>query len=684
MSTAHRPDSFEFTDYLKVLRRRWLIVVGVIVLAVVATVGYLKVAPKVYTASTEVSVTPTGAPSSQVGGGGARTASAVNMDNEAQLVQSLTVASIAAKLLDSPLTPQALGKQVKVAVPANSQVLQISCDASTAKGSAECANAFAQAYLSNRQDTAQASINSQLQTLQKQIDSVSKHFASLTAKIAELPANSQQHAIDESQLTSYTSQLHALNAETATLIGDGANSSGGSVIGKASPPGAPSSPRKMLILPSGVIAGLLLAVLLALLADRRDDRIYGPDDAERAMDAPVLLNVSHRKTAAPLGLLSPRSRAGYGLTELARGLAASLGGRGHLIFVTGTSDGGASALTSVNLAAALARNYGSTILLSPNLRTGLAPQVLGLDRARGLAELLGGSASYGEVVKRPADIPKLQVITSGVEQTAGGTDYEFDALASLVRRLREESRYVVIEDAGGPDSTEAFAIAEFADAAVVVVENGRTTKSDAAVAARRLDQVHTTVLGSVLLWPADVPAKWRDPLAETVRVLPDRSEQQTRPVAASAAANSTTARRRPASRPTGRLGAQEPPSSIRAPRDPSQTLPLPRLNLPTEKPLSRSADKPLSGPERTLSRPDKPGPRPDDKPAPRPDKLATRPDPLSRPETRSRPEPLPRLDKPRPATADKRLTAQADKEPAKQPRSAISDDPFGAVDTGTE
>jgi capsular polysaccharide biosynthesis protein/MinD-like ATPase involved in chromosome partitioning or flagellar assembly len=581
MSTSQRADSFELTDYLKVLRRRWLIVVIVVLLSALATVGYLYVAPKVYTASAEVAVTPTGAANTQQGSSGSRNAAPVNMDNEAQLVQSLTVANSAARILDSPLSPQALRKQVTVSVPANSQVLQISCDAATPSGAARCANAFAQAYLTNRQATATASVASQLKSLQQQIDAVTKRAAALSAKIANLPANSQERAIDQALASSDSSQLHALSNQAAALTGEGANSTGGNVIGLASRPNAPSSPRRLLILPSGLVAGILISVLLALVINRRDDRIYTVDEAERALDAPVLLSLIQRKAIPAVGLLSPRSRAGHGFIELARGVAASLGKRGHVIFVTSASANGAAALTSLNVAAALARNYGGTILVSPNLRTSLAPQMLGLNSAYGLADVLAGVTDLSEVIKRPAEIPRLQVITPGVESAADASDYEFDTINRLVSRLREEARYVVIEAAGGEDSTEAFAFAEFADAAIIVLESTRTTQADALRCARLLDQVHTVLLGSVLLSPVDPAEKWRTAPPEPVRPVAGRTRQ-------APAAMPTAIRRRPDPRPGPRpaqdaLGGNRVPSAgnrvpsagNRIVRDPAPTRPMP-------------------------------------------------------------------------------------------------------------
>ena len=83
------------------------------------------------------------------------------MDNEAQIVQSSTVAAQAGKYLNSKRTADQLAKQVSVAVPANTSVLNISCAAPSPDGAQACAQAFAKAYLAVRQATAVGKITNE-------------------------------------------------------------------------------------------------------------------------------------------------------------------------------------------------------------------------------------------------------------------------------------------------------------------------------------------------------------------------------------------------------------------------------------------------------------------------------------------------------------------------------------------
>ena len=160
MSASQEADSLEFADYLGVLRRRWLIVLVLACVGILAAGAYIVASPKAYTATATVNVTATGVSQSQGGAvAGGRTSNAVNLDTESQIVKSSTVGAIAARNLHSPLTPTALLGHVSVAVPANSSILQISCQAKSPRQAAACANAFAAAYLQNRSATAASTTN---------------------------------------------------------------------------------------------------------------------------------------------------------------------------------------------------------------------------------------------------------------------------------------------------------------------------------------------------------------------------------------------------------------------------------------------------------------------------------------------------------------------------------------------
>jgi capsular polysaccharide biosynthesis protein len=526
MNPVQRPDSYEAADYVGVLRRRWLTVLVLTIIGLIGAFGYALVAPKSYSTYAEVRVTPTGADQTNGVAGSRTNSGTVNLDTEAQNVTSTTVSTAAGKILHSSLPPWQLSQQVSVTVPPNSSDLLITCKTSTASSAAACANAFATAYLQNRSSSATTSINAQLRTLQAKVNTLQQTAASLSSKISSLPANSAQRLNAQAALTGVQNQIHSLTSQESTLTGLAANVSGGSIITPATPPGKPTSPKKALILPAGLVAGLVIGLIWAFVRDRRDKRIYAAKDAERLLDLPVLVNLPTKAFSQQLSLASPRSRTGQAFTEFAHAVAASLGEGSHVVLVAGTTPGAGGSVIAANLAATLARTHSDVVLVCANLDGTVAPEMLGVEEGRGLAEVLAGRATVRDVARGPAGVPGLWVITPGADTSLAIYQLQHDKAQALTSQLRRDARYVIIEVQATEDGADTFALAEFADAAIVTVEIPRTTRTGAAECIRRLRQLRTPVLGAAVLSAISDRATVRPPRQGQQRLGTEQDESQ--------------------------------------------------------------------------------------------------------------------------------------------------------------
>ena len=511
MNPVQRPDSFEAADYVGVLSRRWLTIVALTIVGLIGSLGYALVAPKTYSTAAEVIVTPTGADQSNGVSGSRTNSGSVNLDTEAQNVTSATVASAAGKIMHSTLASWQLSQQVSVTVPPNSADLLIACKASTATGAAQCANAFAQAYLHNRSETSISSLNAQIATLQGKVNALNNQAAALSGKVSSYPANSSQRLAAQEQLTGVQNQIHALTSQLSTLTSLAANNSGGRIITPATPPGKPTSPKKALVLPAGVVAGLVLGLIIAFVRDRRDKRIHASKDVERILDMPVLVNLPMKAFSQQLALASVRSRTGQAFTEFAHAVAASLGEGSHVIAVAGTTPGAGGSVIAANLAATLARTYSDVVLVCANLDDNVAPEMLGVEEGRGLAEVLAGRATVTDVARCPAEVPGLRVITPGAETSLAIYQLQHDRAQALTSQLRRDARFIIIEVQATEDGADTFALAEFADVAIVTVEIPRTTRLSAGESIRRLRQLRTPILGAAVLSAISPKAVVRPP-----------------------------------------------------------------------------------------------------------------------------------------------------------------------------
>jgi capsular polysaccharide biosynthesis protein/Mrp family chromosome partitioning ATPase len=529
MALSPDPGAFELGDYLGVLRRRWWVVLLAASLGTLLAAAYVTLAPKTYTATTTVYVTANAANTNQLQG--SRTSGAViNMDNEAQIAQSNLVAAPAAKALHSRLPLAELIRQTSVTVPANTTVLEVSCSASSPRGASACAQAFATSYLTVRAAAARGKIGFEVAQLQQRETPLLTQLTKLRQQLHTLAPDSPKRPTINTQIKNINSQLATLRSHISAL-GGSVNYRPGSILTAATAPTAPSSPKPLLVLPSGLLAGLLIGLVLAFVIDRRDDRIHSARDVERFLGLPVLFRLRQKRLDEPATLSAPRSGAGRAFTELAEAVGAGLGDGNHIIAVAASSPGHGGSIVAANLAAALSRTRADVLLVCADPQNTIMRRLLGIGDRPGLAEVMAGKATLGEAARSVADDARLRLLTPGLTTAALVDHLDYDTNQTLMTDLRRLARYVIIEVRATGEVADAFGLAEFADAAIVVVEISSTRKTDAARCVGRLDRMRTIILGSAVI-PAIRRSITPPPIAAPKRPVVRRPESGVTPEAA--------------------------------------------------------------------------------------------------------------------------------------------------------
>jgi Mrp family chromosome partitioning ATPase/capsular polysaccharide biosynthesis protein len=451
----------------------------------------------------QVNALPTGASQSQgVNATGGRTAGTVNMDNEAQLAVSATVAALANKQLKSTLSLTDLVKQLSVAVPANTTFLQITCKASSPVGAEQCANDFGSAYLSNRLTTAvtaldhtQTVINVKITRLSAEIRSLKSQLASLALKSPSRSGINVSLSADNVSLRALENQLNALLPTFAQLTPTAV----GVIASPASAPTKASSPRLLLLLPSGLLGGLVIGLLVAFAVNRRDKRVHDSREVERFLGLPVLLDASSRNAGLERALAIPTSRAGQAFAQLAQSVATSFGDDDTVLLIAGTSPGAGSSVVAANLATTLARARAEVVLVCASLAGSRTTELLMTGDGPGLAEVLAGTAHLNEVARQPGTMSRLRVIGPGRVASSALMEPQHEAAERLVAELRSEARYVVIEAQSIGEDAATFTMSEFADGVIVAIEADGTRRPDALACIHDLQRMRIPILGAAVI-----------------------------------------------------------------------------------------------------------------------------------------------------------------------------------------
>jgi len=482
-------------DYGLLLRRRgWVVVCGLVIGLVFAYV-YLGVTPKSYRSTALVLVKATEADRGAVAGG--RTSSPVNLDTESQLVRSAVVAGRAQKLLRSTQSPAELVSHVQVSVPANTSVLAIAYQAETANAALQGAHSFAEAYLQNRVEAAKEEIGLQVKSLKEQVAVRQNELEDWTGKSASLPSSSSDAAYADAQEKVILDQISELNRRLSPLVTADLNP--GRIITDAQLPKKPSAPVPLLYAVSGLMAGLLFGMIVAVTLERIDRRVLRAEELEHGFGLPVLLKLrSGRRADARTAIPSPASPDGQEFHQLCHALIHKLGDKGRVVLVTGASGGAGTALVAAGLATALARRGSSVALVCADP---LSPSAAWFDECKDRVP-----SRAAAVATRPAatehnsvELPHLRVIAAGASGEDVSEMVQRGIAGEFFSALRASVRYVIVEAPPISVAVETLTLAEHADVALVVAEIPRTSRGEVRESIRRLGRVGLNVAGAAVL-----------------------------------------------------------------------------------------------------------------------------------------------------------------------------------------
>ena len=282
-------------DYGLLARRRWIALLVGLLIGLLLAVAYLNFATPTYVSNAKVLVRSV---STDTTATGSRTAETVNLDTEAQLVTSFPVADIAATTLGATGDPVRLTRKVTVTVPANTTVLNVAYAATSAQGAVDGAQAFAEAYLENRTATAVAANENEINRVRGVIKQLGKQLQAVNNELNDVI--NPPSALDRTGLLARRDNINVqVGAASVSLTSlQGTVITGGEIIFQAQLPHKKTSPNPVLVLPSGLMAGLLLGIALAVLRDRMDKRIHTSADVERLFGVPVLAEADASRAAS--------------------------------------------------------------------------------------------------------------------------------------------------------------------------------------------------------------------------------------------------------------------------------------------------------------------------------------------------------------------------------------------------
>jgi succinoglycan biosynthesis transport protein ExoP len=274
-----------------------------------------------------------------------------------------------------------------------------------------------------------------------------------------------------------------------------------SVLRDASVPSSPVSPRTNLNLAVGFFIGLALGLAFSVLRETLDTRIRGERDVKAVTDAPIIGGIAFDPGAVARPLIvqddphSVRAEAFRTLRTNLQFLEVDAGGRSFVVTSSVPSEG--KTTTSVNLAIALADAGAHVVIVDADMRRPKLADYMGIEGAVGLSDVLISRAELADVLQ-PWGRGNLAVLASGAIPPNPSELLGSRAMVALVQALEAEFDVVLFDLPPLLPVTDAALVSKLTRGALLVVAAGKTHRGEFTGAVAALQNVGAKVAGVIL------------------------------------------------------------------------------------------------------------------------------------------------------------------------------------------
>lgn len=290
------------------------------------------------------------------------------------------------------------------------------------------------------------------------------------------------------------------------------------IVDGARPPTAPIEPNIPRNLLFAAVLGLASGVGLAFLLEGLDNTVRTTEQAQmisgvaslgmiplgskgaRDGSNPKRLVIAASKEAVELVTqVRPQSQMAESYRALRTSLLLSnIGAPPKVIMVTSALPQEGKTTTSINTAVVLAQKGVRVLLIDADLRRPSIHKTLGMGPHSGLSNALTGSTTLEQAITRSTILPNLFVLPAGTPPPNPAELLASANMRDVLNQLREQYDHVVIDTPPSLSVTDAVVLSPRADAVVLVIRSGQTTKQALRRSRDILMQVNAKVVGVLL------------------------------------------------------------------------------------------------------------------------------------------------------------------------------------------
>src|SRR5208283_1148256 len=290
------------------------------------------------------------------------------------------------------------------------------------------------------------------------------------------------------------------------------------IINAARVPTSPSEPNIPRNLAFALVLGIVSGVGLAFMLENMDNTVRTPEQATALSLLPSLgmiplgsKSASYGGTGKRLALTAskevvetvtqvrPQSQMAESYRALRTSLLLSnLGAPPKVIMITSARPQEGKTTTSINTAIVLAQKGVRVLLIDADLRRPSIHKTLGMGPRSGLSNVLTGSATVQQTITTSPILPNLFIMPAGTPPPNPAELLASSNMRDLILELREQYDHIVIDTPPTLSVTDAVVLSPRADATILVIRSGQTTKQALRRSRDILMQVNAHVAGVLL------------------------------------------------------------------------------------------------------------------------------------------------------------------------------------------
>jgi capsular exopolysaccharide synthesis family protein len=220
---------------------------------------------------------------------------------------------------------------------------------------------------------------------------------------------------------------------------------------------------------------------------------------EGGPNAKRLVIASSKEAVELITQVRPQSQMAESYRALRTSLLLSnLGAPPKVIMVTSALPQEGKTTTSINCAVVLAQKGIRVLLIDADLRRPSIHKTLGMGPRSGLSNVLTGSATLEQAITRSSILPNLDVLPAGTPPPNPAELLASTNMRDVLQELRGRYDHVVVDTPPTLSVTDAVVLSPRADAIVLVIRSGQTTKQALRRSRDILMQVNAKVSGVLL------------------------------------------------------------------------------------------------------------------------------------------------------------------------------------------